>query len=408
MSGAPGEAPGATPLSARDLHTSVVLLACATFLSAAAMRVCDSLLPRLATDFQRSAGASGQVIVGFAIAYGLTQLLFGPLGDRYGKQRMVTLALMGCALGAAASALAADFGLLVWARVGWGTAAAGVVPLAMAWIGDTVPYEERQTTLARLLLGTLSGMVMGQLLGGVFAESALGWRGAFWVLAAGYAVVSVLLWRQMQRMPAAAPPPAGAGLARLGLVLGSPWARVVLAAVAAEGVLLMGALTFLPTHLHDRHGMSLVGASALAALYAVGGLAYAVFARRIVAGLGEVRMSKIGGVLMGGSLLGWWLMPHWAFGGPFALLLGFGTYLFHNTLQTHATQMVPAARGTAVALFAAFLFGGQAVGVWLAGRAVDHLGYGPALLVPAVALPLAGWAFGVALLRRKAAAAAPP
>ena len=47
-----------------------------------------------------------------------------------------------------------------------GIAAAGVIPLAMAWIGDTVPYNQRQATLARLLTGTISGMMAGQLAGG--------------------------------------------------------------------------------------------------------------------------------------------------------------------------------------------------------------------------------------------------
>jgi predicted MFS family arabinose efflux permease len=86
--------------------------------------------------------------------------------------------------------------------------------------------------------------------------------------------------------------------------------------------------------------------------------------------------------------------------GPIALLVGFGTYLFHNTLQTHATQMAPAVRGTAVALFAFCLFAGQAIGVTAAGYAFDHWGYVPLLLVPAGALALAGWWFARALRRR--------
>ncbi len=88
--------------------------------------------------------------------------------------------------------------------------------------------------------------------------------------------------------------------------------------------------------------------------------------------------------------------------GPLALLTGFGTYLFHNTLQTHATQMVPAFRGTAVALFAFGLFGGQAIGVSIAGYTYDHLGYTLMLLVPAIVLPLTGWAFARALRLRTA------
>ena len=52
-------------------------------------------------------------------------------------------------------------------------------PVVDARTGDAVPYEHRQATLARLLMGTLSGMMAGQLAGGLFADSTYGWRGAF-------------------------------------------------------------------------------------------------------------------------------------------------------------------------------------------------------------------------------------
>jgi len=381
----------------------IVLLALAAFFSGAALRVCDSLLPRLAGDFAVSPGTAGQVIIGFSVAYGAMQLVFGPLGDRYGKARLMCVALLGCAGCALASALAPDFNALVACRTAWGMAAAGVIPLAMAWIGDAVPYERRQATLARFLTGTLSGMMAGQLAGGLFADTALGWRGAFGLLAAGYALVALLLIAQLRRMPRHPGAAARASFAaQLAAVLQVRWARVVLAAVLAEGIFLLGPMSYLPSYLHLRHGLSLATASALVALYAAGGLLYALTARRIVARLGERRMVLAGGLLMGAGFLAWWLSPLWLSAGPTALLVGFGTYLFHNTLQTHATQMAPQARGTSVALFAFCLFAGQALGVSASGYVVDHAGYVPLLLAAGLALPLAGWGFSGALRRRAA------
>jgi hypothetical protein len=58
-----------------------------------------------------------------------------------------------------------------------------------------------------------------------------------------------------------------------------------------------------------------------------------------------------------------------------------------------------------VALFAFFLFAGQAMGVTAAGWTFDHLGHVPLLLAPALALPLAGWGFARALQRNRAKAA---
>jgi predicted MFS family arabinose efflux permease len=379
------------PALAPRADTTVTLLATAAFFSGAALRICDSLLPRLAHDFSVTPGVAGRVIIGFAIAYGLMQLVFGPLGDRYGKARLMCVALFGCAAAALASAFAPGFD------------AAGVIPLAMAWIGDAVPYERRQATLARFLTGTLSGMVAGQLAGGLFADSAPGWRGAFLSVAAGYLVVALLMLARIR----SAPPPAivaGRGsldfALQLRTVLQVPWARVVLASALAEGMFLLGPMSYLPAYLHQRFGLTLTAASAMLALYAVGGLVYALTARHIVLRFGERRMVLAGGVLMGAGFLAWWLTPFWQLAGPIALLVGFGTYLYHNTLQTNATQMAPAVRGTSVALFAFCLFVGQAIGVSGAGFLFDHFGPAPLLLAPALALPLAGWAFAYALRRR--------
>jgi predicted MFS family arabinose efflux permease len=393
--------------------TPVVLLSLAAFLSGAALRLCDGLLPRLAKDFAVSPGTAGQVVLVFSMAYGLMQLVFGPLGDRFGKARMVTWALAGCAVASAASALASSLEALRVMRWVWGMAAAGIIPLAMAWIGDAVAYEHRQATLAQLLLGTLSGMTAGQLAGGLFGDSALGWRGAFAAIAVGYACIAALMaLRAAQAAPAAAgelgaPPrpmagrtPRASWAQRYGRVLATPWNRRVLGAAAAEGLLLLGPLAFLPAYLHQRFGLSLSAASGLVALYAVGGLAYALLARRLVPALGERRMVRAGGMLMGLGFLGWWASPVGWTAAPVALAVGFGTYLFHNTLQALATQMAPEARGTAVSLFAFALFGGQALGVTLAGLAFDHAGPAVLLLVPAAALPLLGLGLSAALRSR--------
>ena len=391
------------PDTAAATAAAVTLLSVASFFSGAALRICDGLLPRLASDFAVTPGTAGQVVLTFAVAYGVSQLLFGPLGDRYGKARVMCAALFACAVTSLACALAPDFQALVRLRVFWGVAAAGVIPLAIAWIGDAVHYEQRQATLARLLMGTLSGMTAGQLGGGLFADSALGWRGAFGALCAGYVVVSVLLLARLRSIPSV-PPVQGKGrfafVTQLGSVLAVPWARVVMAAVFAEGVFLLGPLAFLPSYLHQRFGLALSTASALIALYALGGLLYALVAAHVVRRLGERRMVLAGGIVMGIGFLAWYASPVAWVAAPVALAVGFGTYLFHNTLQTNATQMAPAMRGTGMALFAFCFFNGQAIGVSLAGFAYDHGGPLPLLVVPALVLPVIGWAFARALQRR--------
>ena len=134
----------------------------AAFGSGVSLRVTDPLLPRLAADYGVSLGQAAQVITAFAIAYGLAQMLFGPMGDRYGKYRVVGWACAASSLTAALCALAPDFALLVAARLLAGAAAAAVIPLSMAWIGDVVPYSRRQPVIARFLVGQIMKQSKGK------------------------------------------------------------------------------------------------------------------------------------------------------------------------------------------------------------------------------------------------------
>lgn len=365
------------------------LLGLAAFTSMASMRVCDPMLVALSQEFQVSTGDASAVVAAFAVAYGVLQLVYGPLGDRWGKGRVIAVATGACALFSVATALAPGFSLLVAARAGMGAAAAGIIPLAMAWIGDQVPYEQRQETLARLMGATVTGMMAGQWFGG-FAVETLGWRAAFAVLALMFLTAATLLVRQLRtdaaaRGPAAASTPAfslAAYLADTAALLRMPRVRWVLAVVAMEGALAFGTLAFVPARMVSGYGLSAAAAGGAMVLYGVGGLVYSLLARRWLALLGEKGLALAGGALIatGLLLLAWSPIVAWAVLGCFAAGLGF--YMLHNTLQVQATQMAPQARGAAVTWFACLLFLGQSTGVMLVAFSVDR-GWLPAVFTAA-------------------------
>ena len=56
------------------------------------MSVTGPLLPVIASEFGVSVGAAGIIVTAFAVPYGAFQIVFGPLGDRFGKLRMVAAA----------------------------------------------------------------------------------------------------------------------------------------------------------------------------------------------------------------------------------------------------------------------------------------------------------------------------
>ncbi len=82
-----------TPPAIELPRGSIACLALAAFGSGLSLRVNDALLPRLAGEFAVSLDDASQVISLFAIAYGVSQLFFGPMGDRFGKYRVIAWAV---------------------------------------------------------------------------------------------------------------------------------------------------------------------------------------------------------------------------------------------------------------------------------------------------------------------------
>ncbi|NMM36590.1 MAG: MFS transporter [Glaciimonas sp.] len=360
--------------------TAILYLSFASFASAISLRVTDALLPRLANDFDVSLGDASYVITTFSIAYGLSQLFFGPLGDRFGKYLVVAWACLACAVTATLCALAPNYPMLLLARLLAGGTAAAVIPLSMAWLGDVVPYNQRQPVLARFLMGQILGLSSGALVGG-FAADHLNWRVPFFFIAFIFLAIGGTLIATNRSLPAyalATRKSEGAPIRRMvtefGQVLVKPWARVVLITVFLEGVFLYGAFAFIASHLHRVHGVSLSTAGSLIMLFGFGGLLYASAAKILVNRLGEVGLARWGGVLLATALLTIGLAPAWWWAVPGCFVAGLGFYMLHNTLQINATQMATERRGAAVASFASCFYLGQSVGVAIAGVLIEKLG----------------------------------
>ena len=403
MSSTPSSPPVAatTTDAARNEISPVafIALSLAAFGSGVSQRVTDPMLPRLASEFSVSLGAASWVVTVFTIGYGLNQLFFGPLGDRFGKYRVIAWACVACALATLLCALATGFDGLLIARLLAGSMAAAVIPLSMAWIGDVVPYEQRQPVLARFLIGQILGVAAGQLLGGLAADY-LGWRVPFYLLAVGFLSVSVLLFSMQKKLPPHALEvihAKGHALQRMFRefreVLRRPWARVVILTVFLEGAFVFGAFAFFASHLNAVHGLSLSAAGAVVMLFGAGGFVFASGSSSFVRRLGETGLARWGGIAMFISMLLFAVAGQWWLAIPACFFTGLGFYMLHNTLQTNATQMAPERRGAAVSAFAACYFIGQSAGLALAGLTSGVVGTRGVIIVGGIGVALVAFNF---------------
>jgi MFS family permease len=208
----------------------------------------DPLVPAIAGEYRTTLGAVGLTAAAFTLAHGDCQLFWGPVGDRFGKYRVAALACLLSAVTVGAAAFAGSLAALAGLRLLSGVTAAAVIPWSIAFIGDHVPYERRQATLASFLSGQILGLIGGQVVGGAVGD-LFGWRAVFLVLAALFLVPAFLLWTELRG--GNFPPPLLGATARPGQLaiayLRLPrrrWARTALLTVLAEGLLFFGASAY--------------------------------------------------------------------------------------------------------------------------------------------------------------------
>jgi predicted MFS family arabinose efflux permease len=177
-------------------------------------------------------------------------------------------------------------------------------------------------------------------------------------------------------------------------VLQLPWARVVLITVALEGFFCFGAYPFVAAQLKLQFELDYLRIGMLMSCFGLGGLLFVLSVRQLLKRLGEVGLARVGGVLL---LLGFVLVTgqyHWLWFGLAAAIIGLGFYMFHNTLQTNATQMAATDRSAAISLFAFALFVGQAIGAFLFGHVGEQIGYAWIFWLAGGALLVLAWYFG--------------
>ena len=124
------------------------------------------------------------------LAHGSVQLVIGPIGDRFGKYRCVAIAA------ALSTVMVVRAGSRRRCRCWWprgsacGLATGWIIPFALAFVGDVIPYERRQQVLGRFLSGQILGQLFGQAAGGVLGDY-FGWRNVFFLLAALLALATL-------------------------------------------------------------------------------------------------------------------------------------------------------------------------------------------------------------------------
>src|SRR6059036_727531 len=140
-----------------------------------------AVLPRVKsvlvlTDFQL-----GLLANIFLVSYFVASPLFGALGDRLSRPRLMSAGVTAWSMATAAAGFTANFVQLLIARAGVGIGEAAYATISPALLSDYFPRTQRSRAFAVFYVAIPVGSAAGFLLGGTL-ERVFGWRAAFYAV----------------------------------------------------------------------------------------------------------------------------------------------------------------------------------------------------------------------------------
>src|SRR5712692_1805079 len=154
------------------------------------LTVLNLALPTLAGDLHASTGDLQWFIDAYSLVLAAALLPAGLLGDRFGRKKLLTGALVLFGVASLACAYAGSAGQLIAARAVLGLAAAVILPLSLAVLPVLFTAEERPRAIAAVGGATFLGYPIGPILGGWLLDHF--WWGSVFLINIPVVVIALI------------------------------------------------------------------------------------------------------------------------------------------------------------------------------------------------------------------------
>ena len=349
--------------------------------SSIAYRAIDPLVTEISREFSIAVATAALATSAYALPFALSQPVLGPIGDTFGKGRLLAICLAILTLTLIALPFATSFDMLIALRFIGGLAAGGTMPVALALVGDKFPPAQRQLAIARFVAAALLGQICASSLAGLFAE-ILNWRVIFFAgaVVSGLAALGAAFKLAEARKPDAPRINLAQAYQNYPVIFRNPKSYLCYGGVFLEAIAVFGILPYIAEILESHQLGGPKEAGVIIAGLGVGGILYSFVLAWLMRYLGRTGLLALGGGLGALGLFASIIIPVWPIFFVLITLLGFGFGMLHNTLQTEVSSLAPQARSAAFSVHAFSFFLGQALGPVIFGFGLHHLGLIPTIV----------------------------
>ena len=347
----------------------VLLLGLAGFIVMADNWVVSPILPSIAQNLNVDVAKAGLLITAYMLPFGLFQIIFGPLADRYGKKQIITLSLILFTVATGLCALGTTLTNLAVYRALTGIFAASVMPIALALIGDVFPIRERQGAIGTFMGISFLGQGLSMAIGGTIAYF-LDWRGVFAIYAVLSLVPVFLLLKNYRHLPSEKHADSKI-LAPYVKLISTKKSLFTYILVLLEGMFIVGSFSYAGAFIARTYGFNNFYIGLIMTAFGIMTVIGGRLGGKLAAKIGPRKVLTLGLVLV---IIADLLIS--AAGNILVLLiagialLGLGFIFTHSTLLTRATEFAQKARGAAMSLVAFCFMGGGGIGTAIGGKII--------------------------------------
>ncbi len=186
------------------------ILALSIFSSMLGVGIIAPLLPLYAESLGATGIWLGVIFAGFSISHAIFTPIFGRLSDRHGRKLFLIIGLLIFSINSLGYIWADSVSQLTLIRLIQGAAAAMIIPIAQAYVGDISPQGEEGKWMGYFNAAFFAGFGIGPLMGGALTEH-FGMNVAFYTMGAlnllAFLVATFLLPEVRQEKMATSPQP---------------------------------------------------------------------------------------------------------------------------------------------------------------------------------------------------------
>lgn len=340
------------------------------------------LLINIAKDLNIGISNAAASVTAYMLTFGLFTIIFGPLGDRYGKTTIINIAAFGTAIFSMLGAFAFNLPSLIFFRAMNGAFGAGIFPVTMALVGESYEASNRQKAIGKVMGMMFLGGASATAIGGALAYFG-SWRLVYFIYGLAELILAIVMIKILPKSP--------------GVMEKLEFTRVykealsnkslvsVVGTIMLVGFSVFGSFTYSGKLVESRTGYNVFYVGLILTLFGVA----TVVGGRIAPKLRDKLKNNF---LLFAGLLGSisLLTISYSF-SPILIgiaLFGFGLAFvaLQSTLVSTAQETMPKLRGTAMSLASFNMFVGGAIGTSVNGRIINISSIGTIFLIAAAAM----------------------